>query len=310
MRVTTKMMNDQAVQHMDENLQRLNALNERVSTGKAFQRVSDSPSLATAALSLRSSLAANAAQLETTKSTESWMAATDFSLQQMIKVAKRAFNLTQESLSDTQGPQELKAFAAEMDMLLQQGLDVANTSHQGNFLFAGFKTQPTAAAPTPYQGVDSNGDGKYDSVTYAGDRNGIKRSIGPGEGVTQNVVETNGGTPQPLFQPLLDAMLTAREHLQANDRGALQIDLQSLESALQHVTEAITTNGARQKQVRAFAEQFEKNNIELKSLLSKKEDVNMTEAISSLRYQETVYQAALEIGQRTLSATNLFDLMR
>ncbi len=35
----------------------------------------------------------------------------------------------------------------------------------------------------------------------------------------------------------------------------------------------------------------------------------MTEAISYMRNQETVYQAVLEVGQRTISAANLFQTL-
>jgi len=308
MRITNKLMNEGAIRHMDENLQRLYAMQEKVASGKQFQRASDNPSLAAQALNLRSSIESNKAYLETTETTNSWMAATDSALQQMVKVAKRALSLSQEGLSDTQGAQELIAFGAEMEMLIEQGLDGANTTHQGNFLFAGFKTQATTANPLPYsKGSDTTGDGNYDTIDYWGDQGVILRSIGPGQTITQNVSHTD--LNQPLFKPILEAMAAARNSLNSNDRASLETALADIDSALSNVTEAMTTNGARQKQVQSFGEHLETTQIDLKSLLSKKEDVNMAEAISTLRYQETVYQAVLEVGQRTISALSLFDMM-
>ncbi|MGB9586319.1 MAG: hypothetical protein ACPL7A_02730, partial [Anaerolineales bacterium] len=73
--------------------------------------------------------------------------------------------------------------------------------------------------------------------------------------------------------------------------------------------ESMTTNGARQRQVRLAKDRLEKAQIELKSLLSAKEDTNMTEAISYLQHQQTVYQTVLEVGQRAISAMSLFDLL-
>jgi hypothetical protein len=44
-------------------------------------------------------------------------------------------------------------------------------------------------------------------------------------------------------------------------------------------------------------------------MLTNKEDVNMTEAITQLRYQETVYQAVLEVSRRSLATANLFEYL-
>jgi hypothetical protein len=52
-----------------------------------------------------------------------------------------------------------------------------------------------------------------------------------------------------------------------------------------------------------------KSQIELKALLSGKENVNAAEVISQLTYQETVYKSVLEVAQRTISASNLFDYL-
>ena len=75
------------------------------------------------------------------------------------------------------------------------------------------------------------------------------------------------------------------------------------------MNEALTTNGARQREVRLTKDRLEKSQIELKSLLSQKEDVNLTEAISYLQHQQTVYQTVLEVGKRAISALSLFDLL-
>ena len=60
---------------------------------------------------------------------------------------------------------------------------------------------------------------------------------------------------------------------------------------------------------KTVTERIEKTQLEIKSLLSKKEDVNMAEAIVNLRRQETVYQSVLEVGHRAISAMSLFDML-
>jgi flagellar hook-associated protein 3 FlgL len=298
MRVTQRMMTEKAVQHMDENLQRLYALQEKVASGKAFQRPSDDPAGVTAALSLRSQLEALQGYLDAAHLSDDWMSATDFALQQMMGVASRAYNLALSGASDSQGAQERRAFAAEIDVLLRQAIDLANTSHKDNYLFAGFKVNSP-----PFSGVDGNGDGLYEAVTYQGDGGVILRHLGPGQSMPQNV------DGDATFAPLFQALIRARDALNANDVPAIQAALGDLNAALEGVSTAHTINGARQRQVRLVGERLEKTQIEIRKLLSSKEDVNMAEAISNLQQQETVYRTVLEVAQRALSALSLFDLL-
>jgi flagellar hook-associated protein 3 FlgL len=300
MRVTQRMMTQNAVRHMDENKQKLMALQEKVASGKQLQRVSENPSLAVTSMTLRSSLEANQAYLDTTQVTEDWMAATDFSLKQMVELGKRTVQLTRSGVSETQGPEQRGALAAEVDMLLQQAVEIANTSHQGSFIFSGYKT-----TTLPFTAFDGNSDTITDSVQYNNTNTNevILRSVGPGLTIPQNI------EGEPVFTPLFNALIRARNFLSGDDTANIQVALGELETALAGVSNAATVNGARQRQVRQNGERLEKAQIELKSLLSLKEDANMAEAIANLRQQETVYQSVLEVGQRAISALSLFDML-
>ena len=49
MRITNKLMVGNAVMHMDDNLERLNSLQEKIASGKQFQTMSDDPAKAASA---------------------------------------------------------------------------------------------------------------------------------------------------------------------------------------------------------------------------------------------------------------------
>jgi len=302
MRITQRMMTERAIEYMDENLKRLYQLQEKVASGKEFQRPSDNPSGVTSALNLRSVLKMNTAYLDSAATTESWMSATDFALIQTNQLATRALNLTRQGMSDTLGAEQRNTLAAELDMVLQQVLSVANTNHQGNYIFGGFQT-----VNPPFNLIDTNSDGTLDTVVRNGDTGTINRLIGPNLTVVQNINGYN------LFNDLMVAIMNARDSLRNNGDPNQFNDLQSaiaaLETQINNVNEALTTNGARQREVRLTKDRLEKSQIELKSLLSQKEDVNLTEAISYLQHQQTVYQTVLEVGKRAISALSLFDLL-
>lgn len=302
MRITQRMMTERAIQYMDENLKRLYQLQEKVASGKEFQRPSDNPSGVTSALTLRSVMKMNGAYLDTAATAESWMSATDFALIQTTQLATRALNLTREGISDTMGADQRNTLAAEVDMILQQVLSVANSNHQGNYIFGGFQT-----LNPPFSLVDTDNDGSYDNVNYNGDNGIIYRLLGPNLNVAQNI---NGSS---FFIGLMQSIMAVRDALRSNGNpnqlSLLQSAISDLESQIRNVNEALTTNGARQREVRLVKDRLEKSQIELKSLLSQKEDVNMTEAISHLQHQQTVYQTVLEVGKRAISALSLFDLL-
>jgi flagellar hook-associated protein 3 FlgL len=291
-------MMENAVEYMNANLEKLQSYQEKVASGKEFQRASDDPSRAATALNLRSTLDTSQAYLDTANFSDGWMTATDNALSQMLEVGKRAIELTRQGLSDTQGDLQREANATEINALLKQAVDVANTTHLGNYIFAGFK-----ATTTPFSLGDSDGDGEEDIFFYQGDDGVMLRTLGPGFTIPQNL------DGESTFSELLSAIINAREALQSNQSDAIQAAVSDLENGLQIVNQASTINGARQRQTRQATERLEKTQIELKSLLSRKEDVNMAEAISAFTHQQTVYQAVLEVGKRAISALSLFDLL-
>ncbi len=294
MRVTHRMIFDDAVQNLQENLSRIAQLREQVSSGKKLARPSDDPSLAAAVLGLRAGLQASQAYVQVAEESVAWMQASETALKAMTDLTTRAITLSQQGLPDTLGPQERQGIAAEMEGLLQEALDVANSTHGGKYLFAGYRINSK-----PFSLVS----GTPDSVSYAGDNGTIRHALGPGETVTVNV------DGDATFSPLFAALIRARDALNNNDQGELQAALSDLQAAQQGVSLARTANGARQRQVEHALDRMQESQGTLKTLLSQKEDLSLAEAISQLRQQETIYQAVLEAGRRTLNLPNLFEML-
>ncbi len=293
MRVTHRMMVDNAIHNMSENLEQLGALQTKAASSKRFQKASDEPGAARAALSLRSSVQATQAYLDTAYSTDDWMSATEVALGQVVDIATQAINMALEGLSDSKS-ETRPIVAQELDDLLQEAIGSANTSHQGNYIFAGYKTQTKPFTLLP---------GSPDTVAYNGDSGVIQRDLGPGHIMTVNV------DGDAALSPLFAAIIGARDALNADDTATLQTMVTDLHTALDTIIETRSLNGARQRQVNASADHLANTQYSLKSLLSQKEDTNLVEVISELRHQEIVYQAVLEVGNRTLATLNLFDLM-
>jgi flagellar hook-associated protein 3 FlgL len=295
MRVTNRMMIDNAIQNMSDNLERYNALNEKSSTQKQFQVASDNPMAASNSLKLRSSLTTLDGYQKTASLTDDWMSATDMVFDQMQTISQKALNLIESSLNDPSSMGErTTTLTDQMNQLLQEAINTANTSENGQYLFSGNKTDIK-----PFEMQNAN------TLVYKGDQKVMQRVIG----YSSQTVALNITGDQSL-QPFLEKMVQARNALQADDMTALRGALDGLQSASDTISLKRSQNGASQQQVQSVSDYLDKMTIDLKSMLTKNEDVNMAEALSNLTYQETAYKSVLEVSQRAISALNLFDYLQ
>jgi flagellar hook-associated protein 3 FlgL len=295
MRVTNKLMIDNKITYMDDNLERLNALQEKIASGKQFQTMSDDPGRAASAISLRSSLQTNQNYIDNDAVVNDWLSANEYGFKQMSDVGTRAQTLILQGISDSNSSDERNAMANEIDQLLQQSVGIANTQNNGKYIFAGLRSK-SAAAPFVL-------DAAHTAVTANDDTHSIQVDISPGQTLTTNFIGS------AVFAPFFKALIDARDALRTNDSAQIQAAKTEMDTAMDPMSTARTTNGARQRQLRLTMDTMDKTKIELKSLLSSKEDVNMADAISQLKNQETTYQSVLQVSQRAMSTLSLFDVL-
>jgi flagellar hook-associated protein 3 FlgL len=301
MRITNQMMTSGAIRHIQENQEAMKKLQDRIASGKNFEKSSDDPVGSSISMGLRSSVRNIQSYLDGNTVTSDWMNATDFSFQEMESVANRAISLVQRGLNDTLGSSErANAIAPEMDALLTQALAIGNSTSNGQFIFSGYQVNTAAFSTTVTVGPTGN---SVTTVNYDGDNGLMQRSLAPNQSVTVNV------RGDQAFQDFMQTIVTARDALQTNNMASLRTALSGLQSGLTTMDQYRTSHGARLRQVQTATEYLEKAQLEAKSLLSKKEDINLAEAIATLKGQENSYQAVLEVSQRAISATSLFDML-
>jgi flagellar hook-associated protein 3 FlgL len=308
MRITHRMMADNVIGHMSENLEKLSKLQGKLSTGKRFQVASEDPARASVSLSLRSNLKTLESYADTAETTRNWMTATDNAFEKLDEVGIRATNLILRAINDTMsGSERANPMAVEMQDLLNQAVELGNTSVNDQFIFAGYQVNSKS-----FEIVDSTTtlldyQGNVFTpkvVNYLGDTGVMQRNLGPNQSVTLNV------RGDKAINGVLQNLISATNALKQNDTATLQSLLTSLKVSLTAMSEYRTSNGARLRQVESAANFLETMQIETKSLLSRNEDMNMAEGITLLANQQTTYDAVLQVSQRAISALSLFDYLR
>jgi flagellar hook-associated protein 3 FlgL len=317
MRITNKMIADNAIQNMAANLEKVNKLQGKLASTKQFQAASEDPNRASTSLSLRSHLQTLESYTDATASTQNWMTASDSTFDQLEQIAVRANELILNGLNDTlSGSERATSLGSEMQSLVSAAVELGNTSVNGQYIFSGYQINQKAFeltdSPTTLPDYQGN-PFTPKTVAYLGDQGNIQRSVGPDQSVTLN---TRGD--QAILGFLQNLILASNALIQNNvhntgnpltDPLTLESTLSGLKSSLDTLDQYRTSNGARLRQVESTASFLETVKIETKSLLSENEDTNMAEGIALLANQQTTYQAVLEVSQRAISALSLFDYL-
>lgn len=294
MRITNLMSAKNLVEQIQDNQEQIFALQEQNSTGKKFQAPSDDPLDASASMKLNSALQISHGYQSTASLVNDWMSASDSSLGQLEDLANNAINIVLSGLDDTKdGTDRTSAMATELSEIIHQAVDLGNTKYKDSYIFSGTNISTQAFA------LDDS-----DTLTYNGNSNLMVRGIGQSSNVTMNVVGSASITP------LIQAMIDAKNQLSSGDLSNLPDTLETLQNAFTSLSSDRTANGARARQVTNTISAMKDSDITLKSLLSEKEDANLTEAAALLKTRQTTLESVLEVGSRTLSALNLFDYLQ
>ena len=296
MRITNRLITEKTISNLSDNLDRLFRLQQKVASQKQYLSASENPSAAVMGVQLRSNIKTIEAYQDTAVSTRDWMSASELSMQQLSDLNLNGISLVTKGLNDALGPDERKIIAEELNGMLKQAVSLGNSKHQNRYIFSG-----TATRTEPFS-IDTSG--AVDAVQFDGNMAIINREIAPGEQIDVNINAPSAITP------FLESLIEARDALLANDMITLRTNLDHIQAAHENITTIITDIGSRIRNVEASNDRMEQTKVEIKALASQIEDADMTEIISLLQNQETIYKAVLQVSSMTQNKLGLFDLLR
>lgn len=157
-RVTQNLLSNQVLFSLQRNLARLADIQLQVSTGRQYQRVSDNPIDYTQSLAIRQEILAERRYVRNGEISITTLQLTDTALGDVTSLLQRARELTLSAANQALPPESLTGIADEIGQIFLQALQVANSSYQNGYLFAGNQTltRPFAFAGghVVYQGDD------------------------------------------------------------------------------------------------------------------------------------------------------------
>ncbi len=302
MRVTNNTYPETLLSHLHRINGQMNTLQEQAATGQRITRVSEDSAASNRILDMQeekgkiAQFSKNAARAQNINST------TISQLQNFIDISDRV-NEIAVLANDLQGPEGLKAYAEELDALIQHAARGANSKYNGEYIFGG-----TASGSEPFT-VNEDANGKIQDPDGTGAGLAVNY-VGASEGPEFHLSEsgkvspfTDGATNQKLgdFINRIVALRDAMESGNANAvTDAIREDLQSSEDDLIF---SLSRQGSVQLRIEFDVNLNEQRFTDLEENISAEADVDLSQTIVRLTQIQNAYQATLQSAGRVLNSS-------
>jgi flagellar hook-associated protein 3 FlgL len=295
MRITASMLAREVTRLVQRGTESLNRSLERLSTGRRVNRASDDPIGTILILRLRRGITQVEGDSRRLEEALMLPRASDAALNQAISLMQRVRELMLRASNDTLTASERTALAEEMSTLREELVHVANTRLGDRYLFAGTKVH------TPPFVLQSNGE-----VVYQGNEDSMSLALSDGESITltlpgQEVFQAQ----EDVFALLQDAITALRNGEADTLRESL---LERLDAGLQQMLDAAARLGAQTNWGERTLATLNWYQETLRESLSRVQDADVTEEVTTWRLREATLQATLLAASRILPLS-LVDFM-
>ncbi len=209
--------------------------------------------------------------------------ATSSNLQQINSISDRIGQLATLG-TGTAGASAMSAYAAEVDQLIQQTVQLGNSQLNNNYLFAG-----TAVNTPPYT-TTTNAQGQITAVAYNG--NTAQNSI-PLSSTASIASGSDGATNQGLSS-FMNNLITLRNALSSGNSAAVSAVQTNLSTDEDTITNAMAAQGAVQMRIQVTQAQQTSLSQSLTQLVSGETGADLPSTVVKLTQAQNAYQAAIQ----------------
>ncbi|MBC7087514.1 MAG: flagellar hook-associated protein FlgL [Tissierellales bacterium] len=298
MRITNSTLTTNYLRNLNRNLASMQKLQNQLSSGKVVSRASEDPLLVSKIMDLRNTISINEQYNTNIRDSIGWVDTQDGALQGATTTLQRIRELVIYGANDTLSNDDRNAIAQEVNVKVGELADVLNTNFDGRYIFSGTKTTEKPFDP---------------SLVYKGNDKNINREISTGV-VIELAVNGEEFTTiykgQPNEQKLSELLQDIITALEKGETESLSGDLLGdLDKHIDNLLGFRTKIGAISNRLEAAKERNESENLNLKNLLSEREDIDLAQKYTEANILNSVYLASLSIGARILQPS-LLDYLR
>lgn len=319
MRVTNSMMIGQLMSNLNRNLKRMEVQQYQLATGNKLSRPSQDPVGITRSLQARTELSKLNQYKGNVGDAQAWLTQTETALTEMNSLVVRAYELASDGANGTKTPEDRKAIAKEVDQLMKQLLEAANTTYAGRQVFGGYNT-----TTKPFEVKDEAGQSYLwyngekianlsdpsSHPTVPGGLNGEKIEFEIGLGTLMEVsmsgVEVLGVGEDNIYAVLNELYLALNDEANSDK---INESIGKLQDRQQEILSHLAEVGGKTNRLDLIKTRLETDEINYTAIKSQVEDIDHEQVIMEFLMAEMVYRSSLSVGARIIQPT-LVDFLR
>jgi len=255
---------------------------QQLATGRRVNVPSDDPAAAAADVQNQAEQGQNDQYLQNTTNLEGMLQTADSTLSSVVTALNQAISLGTQGANGDLSSSDQQAIAQQVQAIQSQMVQLANTSYQGNYLFAGTATQsaPFALDPTQPSGVLYSGNTGLNTVEIAQGRN-MQVNL-PGSQIFQGV----GGSIMGSLQQLVTA-------LQSGNSTNIGNATTQVSTALNYLSQQRVFYGSAVNQLNANQSDLQQEQVSLQTEENTLVGANLATTATDLTQAQTAQNATL-----------------
>ena len=290
-RITNQMAAQTTLAGIESALDRLDTTQQELSSGKSINQPSDNPSGTALTLQLNNDLSNLTSYNNNVTDGTGWTTAQTSALSDVTNAVQRVQELVQEAANGSENQQDMSSAADEVNQLIDEIKQDANTQYDGQYVFSG-----SATTTQPYQSGSND--------TYAGNSNSVTRQIGPGTSLAVSAdlsgVLGNGQTVsgQPAGDgQLLNTLRNVVDDMQSGNTSSLSgTDLTDLGNNLNSLLGLSADVGSTTDRLQMASSRIASLQNSATDTLSNTQDADMAQTEINFSTQQAALTAALQAG--------------
>ena len=294
MRIASNTISDTILSQIQDLGTTQSKLQQQISTGLRISLPSDDPTSYGRVLNYQS---AQRQISQYTTNASGALALTQASyagLQSLKTISDRAGELVTLG-SSTLGATSMQSYATEVNQLIEQAVQVGNTSYNNSYIYAG------TAVDTPPFAATRDANGQITSVAYTGNTTQPQVPLSEGTSVTPM---TSGATNSGV-NDFINQLIALRDALQSGDTAAVSGTQAGLTTGENTIITAVAETGGMQTRIEAAQSELKSRTTTLDTLISNEDSTDISTAVVKLNQAQTAYQAALAGGSKIMNMSLL-----
>lgn len=327
-RVTQNSLTRSYMRNLNRNLSDLAKSNERMTTQRRFNRVSENTSDAARAYTIRDQLARNEEYLTNIRDAKGELSSAESNMMAMSDILKNVQERVVKGINGTTSPDQREILAKDIDNLREELLQLANAKFGDKYLFSGSSndTSPFTVVNGELLFNGVNVDATNDRTLFQ-ENSDVYIDIGLGLTLTGGSVDTKSafkvstsgidvlgfGTStvdgKTMPNNLYNLLGTIADELRSGDTAAAGKSLEHLKTKTTDMLINITDIGNRDNFLEHNINRIESDQLGLMEAQKKLEGISLEEESIYNKSYEMAWMVTLQLGSKIIPPS-IFDFMR